>query len=133
MVKTCAEPHCKKTVHNDAVVLRLRTVENGAPGLACRSYRAYPYSSMLRSSSVRGRPLFQLLWRSPHEVGHDVYREREDDGGVLLRGDARQGLEVAELGQYFCLYFCTIVLLYALCMGTGRYKHIYGNLTQVFF
>ncbi len=89
-----------------------RMVQQGLPAV-----RIVPIptrqAAMLRSSSVRCRPLFQLLWRSPHEVGHDVDGEREDDGGVLLRGDARQGLEIAELGQYFC-YFCTIVLLYAL-------------------
>ena len=33
----------------------------------------------------------------PHEVVHDVHGHGEDDGGVVLRGDAVQRLQVAQL------------------------------------
>ena len=33
------------------------------------------------------------------EGGHDLDGEREDDGGVVLGGDAAQGLQVAQLGE----------------------------------
>ena len=32
-----------------------------------------------------------------HELRHDVDGDREDDGGVVLRGDAVQGLEIPQL------------------------------------
>ena len=32
-----------------------------------------------------------------NEGSHDVDGEGEDDGGVVLRGDAAQGLEISEL------------------------------------
>ena len=34
-----------------------------------------------------------------HEFGQRVDGYREDDGGVVLRGDAIQGLQVAQLGE----------------------------------
>ena len=34
-----------------------------------------------------------------HELRHDVDGDREDDGGVVLRGDAVQGLEISQLGS----------------------------------
>ena len=34
-----------------------------------------------------------------HQVGHDVYWDREDDGAVVLCRDAVQCLEVAKLGE----------------------------------
>lgn len=33
----------------------------------------------------------------PHEVSHDIYGQGEDDGGVLLRRDGVEGLQVAKL------------------------------------
>ncbi len=33
----------------------------------------------------------------PHEVRQDVYRQGEDDGGVLLRCDGVESLQVAKL------------------------------------
>ena len=48
-----------------------------------------------------------------HELGQRVDGDREDDGGVVLRGDAVQGLQVAELGEetmsdliHLFSYFC---------------------------
>ena len=35
-----------------------------------------------------------------HEAVDDVDGDREDDGGVVLRGDAVQGLEVTQLKKY---------------------------------
>ena len=35
--------------------------------------------------------------RGLHELRHDVDGDREDDGGVVLRGDAVQGLEIPQL------------------------------------
>ena len=35
----------------------------------------------------------------PDEVVHDVHGHGEDDGGVVLGGDAVQGLQVAELAK----------------------------------
>ena len=43
------------------------------------------------------------LARSGHEVGDEVDGQREDDGGVLLSADARQGLQIAKLQQKFAL------------------------------
>ena len=37
--------------------------------------------------------------RGLHELRHDVDGDREDDGGVVLRGDAVQGLEISQLGS----------------------------------
>ena len=34
-----------------------------------------------------------------HQLVHDVYRDREDDGAVILRGDAVEGLQVPELEE----------------------------------
>ena len=33
----------------------------------------------------------------PHEVAHDINGQGEDDGGVLLRCDGVEGLQVAKL------------------------------------
>ena len=52
-----------------------------------------------------------------HELGQRVDGDREDDGGVVLRGDAVQGLQVAELGEetmsdqihLFSYFFCAPV------------------------
>lgn len=33
----------------------------------------------------------------PHEVSHDIYGQGEDDGGVLLRRNGVEGLQVAKL------------------------------------
>ncbi len=38
------------------------------------------------------------------EMRHDVDGQREDDGGVLLRGDARQRLQIAELNVVKSIY-----------------------------
>ena len=35
-----------------------------------------------------------------HELGQRVDGDREDDGGVVLRGDAVQGLEIPQLKKY---------------------------------
>ena len=35
-----------------------------------------------------------------HEFGQRVDGDREDDGGVVLGGDAVQGLEVTQLKKY---------------------------------
>ena len=39
-----------------------------------------------------------LLLMHGHECGHDVDGDGEDDGAVVLGGDAVQGLEVPQLG-----------------------------------
>ena len=36
-------------------------------------------------------------------MGDEVDGQREDDGGVLLSADARQGLQIAKLQQKFAL------------------------------
>ena len=37
-----------------------------------------------------------------HELGQRVDGDREDDGGVVLRGDAVQGLEIPQLKEGKC-------------------------------
>ena len=36
----------------------------------------------------------------PHDAGQNVDGDREDDGGVVLRRDAVQGLEIPQLKKY---------------------------------
>ena len=128
-MKNCAEPHCKKTVHNGCSNFELpRMVQPGLPA-------GHNVSIPIRPCYIRARSAagpYHLLWRPPHEVGHDVDGQREDDGGVLLRGDARQGLQVAELGQGFFVYILALLCYFTRYMETGREKHIYGNLTSIF-
>ena len=46
-------------------------------------------------------PLGRLAVHFVHEGGNDVHGEREDDGGVLLRRDGCQRLEIAARGKEF--------------------------------
>ena len=46
---------------------------------------------------VQTAPVLIILLGIVHEVGDDVDRDREDDGGVVLGRDAIQGLQIPEL------------------------------------
>ena len=48
---------------------------------------------------VQTAPVLIILLGIVHEVGDNVDRDREDDGGVVLGRDAIQGLQIPELEQ----------------------------------
>ena len=61
-----------------------------------------------------------------HEGGDDVYGDREDDGAVVLRGDAVEGLQVAELEEM--VGHCLVGDISHLESGRTVYDHLSGVL-----
>ena len=57
-----------------------------------------------------------------HQLVHDVYRDREDDGAVVLRGDAVEGLQVSELEEM--VGHCLVGDISYLESGRTVYDHL---------